>query len=772
MILGKAPSWDDDRYGRPFVGAEGKLLTEALEEAGLEDYYTTHTAKCVPGLKVGKEHIKACAPYLEEEIAEIRPTHILALGNEAVQRLLGKGKVSEIAGKEIWSENYNCWVMATWHPVYILRQMGRIGAWKKDLYRFVRLCKNELAEKPPVNVHLVGADLSFGDFRKMLIERTKRLEPFAFDFETSYFERVHKVTLGDQEFKVKTKNRWWDQDWRAYTVAFAWSKDEAFCLPLDHTESLMGDRSRSLLREIEPYVSGPTTNAIGHNGVLFDSNVWWRVAGYPIFVKYDTMLEAQLNDENRPKRLKWLGGAILGWPDWDIDAKIEHPLGMLAEYNGYDAAATIALHDIQFAQMEDDVKRYYLALEMPKARSVAAIERRGVFVDRKSLDAAIEVTESLMVEARERIPVDNPASPKQVGEWLYDKEGLPVPHESAGGGRSTDRESINELAIHFPQARLIRDFRTHAKRLGTWLLPVREEIALSADGRKHFDYGMLVETGRLSSPYHTTPRDKLVRNIYHAPLGWELVSADESQLEARLVAWASCGFPNDWESPQVMGMLRVFLDWERDIYKEFAAEALRKPLADITKDERQNMGKVPILAMIYKISPEGLQEYAWKVYELRFTIAEARHLWQLFHDMYPEIHRWHEREEKFLKVRGYARSLLGRYRHLPEAVGGGRGAAVQEAIRAGINSPIQGLGSDINETAHILLDRKLDPRRAFVIGSHHDSLQVQTMKSYMSEALMLVHWCYDNAPQALRGLGLDLPPGLLKIEVSVGPWGS
>ena len=772
MVLTSWPGYEEDRAGRPSVGPGGELLREALEEAGLDSYYVTNTVRCNPATqKVTKAHIKACSPYFDEEMEEIKPTHVLALGNEAVQRLLGKGKVSDIAGASAYSEKYACIVVATWNPNYILRQMGRIGAWKSDIYRFVRIVKGDMLEKPPVNVRTVGLDLSFNDFRSMFVDRAKRNEPFAFDFETSVFEEHKAMDMAGREFKVHVRASWWNKHWLAYSCSFSWSGDEAFVLPIDHQESTLGTRAHAFFKEMAPYVSGPDTKAIGHNAALFDANVWWRLGGYPIFVARDTMLQAHLNDENRPKRLKWLGGAILGWPDWDIDATKHHPLAELVEYNGYDTAATFLLDQRQMEIMDPDVRRYFMALEMPKARAVSALMRRGMYVDKRALSTAIEVTTALMKDAEDQIPVENPASSAQIGHWLYDIEGLPIPHTTEGGKPATDKEAINELALRFPQAKLVREFRKHAKRLGTWLLPVQEEIKATVDGRKHFDYKMLVETGRLSSPFHTNPNDALIRGIYHAPPGWELISADYAQIEARIVAWLACGMPNDWNSPQVTGMLRAFLDG-RDIYRELAAMALRKDLADITKEERQGFGKVPTLAMLYKISPEGLQTYAWVNYEIRYSMNEARHLWQLFMDTWSEIPAWHAREERFIRARGYTRTPTGRYRHLPEALGGSRSSATMEAIRAGINAVPQNLASDVNETAHILLEQHLDSRQAMVVGSHHDSLLVQATNVYLNEAVGLVRKYMDRAPRALRGLGLDLPSGLLQTEISIGPWGA
>ena len=752
MILGQSPSYDDDKAGRPLVGSAAKLLNDALVEAGLESYYVTTVAKCFSNnIKITKSHINACSDYLDEEIATIKPTHILALGNEAVQRLLGKGKVTEIAGKEQWSEKYQCWVVAAYHPAFILKQMGRLGSWKADIYRFVHLVKGELLDKPPVDVHMVGLDLSMDDFRSMFIQRCKNEEPFAYDFET-------------------TISPWWSFDWSAYSVSFAWSGTEAFTLPIDHPESLIGDRARSFLKEIQPYAMSPRIPKIGHNGIIFDANVWQRLTGYPIYVNYDTMIEAALIDENRPKRLKWLGGAILGWPDWDIDAKIYHPLNMLSYYNGCDSAATFLLHYIQMEQMDDDIKKYYVTLEMPKARAVQAMMWRGVHVDRKQLAIAKELTIAARDDAARRIPVENPNSSQQIAHWLYDVEKLPVPHETPGGAPSTDRETIISLAERFPQARVIKDYRTHEKRLNTWIEPCEERIAKSLDARDHFDYRVPgPETGRLASNYHTTPNEPLIRNIYSAPAGWSLISSDFSQLEARLAAWEACGRPSNWDNVPPNSMLKAFLDG-RDIYKELAAGLLRKPVEEITPDERQKMGKIPTLAMIYRISPEGFRDYAWKGFELRYSVAEARHIWTLFYTMWPEIKAWHEREDRILRSRGWARTIIGRRRRLPEAMGSGYSAL--EAVNSGINAPIQGLASDINCTAHIILEKKLDLTAAFVVGSQHDSLQIQSKNYYLEEAVRLVRHSMEYAPRALLSLGLDLPVGLLKVEVSVGAWGS
>jgi len=101
LILGEAPGYHEDAEGRPFVGRSGELLAEAMTKVGIKNYYLANTVKCFPGkVKPNHEQVKACSAYLDEEMAAVRPKFILALGNFAIQRLIGRGKITELAGKE------------------------------------------------------------------------------------------------------------------------------------------------------------------------------------------------------------------------------------------------------------------------------------------------------------------------------------------------------------------------------------------------------------------------------------------------------------------------------------------------------------------------------------------------------------------------------------------------------------------------------------------------------------------------------------------------
>lgn len=389
-----------------------------------------------------------------------------------------------------------------------------------------------------------------------------------------------------------------------------------------------------------------------------------------------------------------------------------------------------------------------------------------------------------MAEAAAKIPVDNPGSTRQLCTWLYDVLKLPVLKYTKGGKPSTEEEVIKRLATRYPAARDVLPYRKWQKYLGTYLRPQLARLDASFDGREHSEYrSTSAETGRLASPHHTVPRptenedgswDAFIRPIYTAPPGWLFLQGDYAQIEARLAAWSAAGKPRTRDEVRAFGgMVRAWLDG-RDVYREQAGAALGKPWYDVTKNERQMMGKVPVLAMLYNITPAGLQTYAWREFEIDWTLKQALHHWQTFHRLWPEFRAWHEREMKFLAMRGYTRSEIGRVRRLYAATV--EGYAQHEAFNEGINFPIQSLASDITQQAMLLLDSltlhpvpEFEPR---CVGNHHDALHEEVHDDeYAVTVIDRIGKAMEAAPYALRRLGLQLPHGLIKAELSVGPWG-
>ena len=756
MIVGEAPGRQEDSEGSPFVGPSGRLLQEMLDLVGLTDCYITNTVKCFPNGTPKPAEVKACAPYLDEEIAAVKPKYILCLGNTAMRRVIGPGSVTDKAGKEVWLEAHHAWAMPALHPAAILRSPGLRSAWEADIVRFARLVKGELQEKPPVRVHVARTLEHLGLVAELINIPNRTI---AYDFEA-------------------TPIAWHHKDFRPYSVAFSLDGEKAAVVPLHHKESPFTPAQLDIFfARIKLTMTNPDVCKTAHNAV-YDDLVWYRTAGYLPHVTFDTMLAAHLLDENRPKSLKWLGRTQLGWPDWDIDAKKEHPLEQLAYYNGCDAAATALLRRKLLDELGGShrLRDYLLYLTMPALRAIERIIARGVYVDQQTLAANRIEAGRRIVAAKAEIPVVNPGSTKQLGKWLYEDEKLPILKTTDKGAPSTDEETINLLAWKFPQAKKVLDYRRWTRFVTTYFGPIGEAVDAAWHGRSRFhpEYRTAgTETGRLSSFFHTTPRDPFVRSIFAAPQGHTLVSIDFSQIEARLAAWTAAGKPGSWEEvdPALGGMLLAFREG-RDIYKEMAAAALGKPVAQVTREERQHMGKVPTLAAIYKISAEGLRSYVWVQYQLIWTPAFAAKLHNTFYTLWPEIRRWHDREERLIRARGWTQSAIGRIRRLPEALGADQ-MHVHKAVNSGINMPIQSLASDIMLAALILIDRFLaNTETGAVVGSVHDALLFEVREDALERTLVGAYRLINQAYRYLEPLGLRLPEGLLKSEVTVGPWGT
>jgi uracil-DNA glycosylase family 4 len=742
MVIGINPGYQEDQQDRPFVGPSGGLLKEALRQAGVRKAYLTNTFKCLA--EPDMEYARACRDYLEEELRDVRPAFILALGNIPTQRLLGKGTVGQVAGKEIWSAKYACWVLPAFHPAAILRNRGREPAWRADILRYGRLVRGELV--PPPNTPPVRVDLVSTGHGLEALDRQLRSEPsFSYDFET---------TVGN----------WWDTRFQAYTIAFSFSGLDGVVVPIAHpdVDARWAAGVVKWMQHVTPLMRAGDTTRTAHNG-MFDDLVWFRVTGQLARPTFDTMLALQLLDENAPKSLKWAGRAHLGWPDWDIDARKYHPLEDLYPYNGYDAAATFLLQELLQDRLREDgiLWRYFQALEMPKLRALERLVARGIHVNRQR---AAELFLQAIRErnaADARVPVENPASHPQVARWLYEDLKLPV-IKTGKKHPSTDEATVKTLGLAYPDARLILACRRPRKKISTYFRPANRYTKHSFDGRFHPEMRTTsVETGRLASFFHTIPRDTSVRPIFSAPPGYILVQADYRQIEARLCAWMAAGRPETWEGVDPRCMLWAF-HTGLDIYSDFAGIALHKPITAVTKQERQEMGKVPVLAQLYGMAPEGLRAYAWNVFEILWSEQQATALWRLFRQRYPEFPAWHQFVTARLERRGYTQTPLGRIRRLPDALNGQR-----DAIRSGINAEPQSLASDITVAAMIGLDRA----GLHIVGMIHDALLFQVRVAEAREVLPRIRRGMLQAPVALRAMGLWLPDGLIEVEVSAGPWG-
>lgn len=354
-------------------------------------------------------------------------------------------------------------------------------------------------------------------------------------------------------------------------------------------------------------------------------------------------------------------------------------------------------------------------LELPLVPVLAEMERVGIAVDAPVLEAIADrcSAEVAELETEAHRLAGGPftlGSPKQLGEVLFTRLELPV-QTSGKTGPSTDRTVLAKLRPLHPIVPVIERWRELSKLLSTYLRALPE--AAAGDGRIHPTFSQhTAATGRLSCTNPNlqaipvrTELGREIRAAFVAPPGRQLVSVDYSQVELRILAHL-CREP---------GLVDAFRRGE-DVHRATAAEVLGKDPADVSKDERDR-AKAVNFGIIYGISAFGLSE------QLEIPRDEAQRYIDAYLGRYPQVQAFIEATIAETEERGYARTLLGRQRPIPELRARNRQVR-QLGERLAVNSLIQGSAADIIKVAMIACDRRLrdEGRDAALVLQVHDEL--------------------------------------------------
>jgi DNA polymerase I len=343
----------------------------------------------------------------------------------------------------------------------------------------------------------------------------------------------------------------------------------------------------------------------------------------------------------------------------------------------------------------------------------------------------------------------NMGSPKQIGDILFTKLGLPVKKKTATGAPSTDEEVLQELAADYPLPARILDHRSLAKLKGTYTdkLP----LMVNPDtGRVHTHYAQAVAvTGRLSSndpnlqniPIRT-PEGRRVREAFVAPPGHVILSADYSQIELRIMAHIS-GDP---------GMTRAFAEGE-DIHRATASEVFNVAPALVSAEQRR-YAKTINFGLIYGMGAFGLAQ------SLGIEAKAARDYIERYFARFAGVKRYMEQTKARAAELGYVETLFGRRIYLPE-IRGGNGPRRSGAERQAINAPMQGTAADLIKLAMIAVQGALDreQRATRMVMQVHDELVFEVPEGE-------VDWARAELPRLMAGVAkLSVP---LTAEVGVG----
>ena len=508
-------------------------------------------------------------------------------------------------------------------------------------------------------------------------------------------------------------------------LSFSVEEHEAFYVPIPESR----DEAMHIVEIFKPLYEDEHLLKIGQN-LKYDLEV---LRNYGVELKgpmWDTMIAHYLIQPELRHNMDYMAEIYLNYKTIHIDELIG-PKGKgqrsmrdldptdVYEYACEDADITLQLKN----KLEPELKKYgcenlFYEIEMPLMPVLAEMEMNGVCLDTQSLDETSKQLNSRLQEIEQHIydlagQPFNIASPKQVGEILFDKlKIVDKAKKTKKGQYVTSEEVLQQLRHKHEIVGLILDHRGIKKLLGTYI----EALPKLINPRTHHIHTSfnqtITATGRLSSSDPNLQNipirgedGKEIRKAFIPEPDCLFFSADYSQIELRVMAHLS----GDEH------MIQVFREG-KDLHAATAANIYKKPIDQVTRDERTK-SKRANFGIIYGITVFGLAE------RLDITRDEAKMLIDGYFDTFPQVHEYMEKSKETARQQGYVTTLFGRRRYLPD-INSANSTVRGFAERNAINAPIQGTAADIIKVAMIRIYQRFKKEhiRSKMILQVHDEL--------------------------------------------------
>jgi DNA polymerase-1 len=517
-------------------------------------------------------------------------------------------------------------------------------------------------------------------------------------------------------------------------LSFSVESGEAAYLPLAHDyegapEQVGLERGLALLK---PLLEDKAVSKIGQN-LKYDRNVLLNHDIDLQGIEHDTMLQSYVCDAAANRHdmdalaKKYLDTTTVHFEDIAGKGKKQLTFNQIeidkaSDYAAEDADIALQLHETLWGLLSDEsaLLDIYQNIEMPLLTVLSRVERTGVLVDADMLGVQSQYLAQKMadLEAQAHEAAGEPfnlASPKQIQEILFVKNNIPVIRKTPKGQPSTAEDVLEQLAHDHALPRLILDYRSVSKLKSTYTDKLPEQIN-ERTGRIHTSYHQAVaSTGRLSSADPNlqnipirTEEGRRIRQAFIAPKGYQLMAADYSQIELRIMAHLS-----DDDN------LRAAFEAGLDIHSATAAEVFGLP-QDGVDDESRRAAKAINFGLIYGMSAFGLAR------NLDIPRRDAAEYIDLYFARYPGVKRYMDTTRLNAKHQGYVETVFGRRLYLPD-INSSRQQMRQYAERIAINAPMQGTAADIIKRAMIDVDAWLQKEKidARVIMQVHDELVLE-----------------------------------------------
>ena len=550
-------------------------------------------------------------------------------------------------------------------------------------------------------------------------------------------------------------------------MSFATVEGEAAYLPLSHryADAPAQLPLSEVLAKLKPWLESEGHRKLGQN-LKYDAHILANHGIALAGIAEDTLLESYVLESDKSHDMDSLASRHLGLKTLtyaEVCGKGAKQIGFgevelarATEYAAEDADITLRLHHALSAQLaaEPALAALYRDIELPTARVLFEMERNGVLIDDFLLAQHSEELGRRLHELEQQAHVlagqpFNLGSPKQLGEILFTKLGLPVVKKTATGQPSTDEDVLSQLAEDYPLPKLLLEHRSLAKLKNTYTdkLP---QMVNPRTGRVHTSFSQAVAvTGRLASTEPNlqnipirTPEGRRIRAAFIAPAGHKIVSADYSQIELRIMAHLSGD----------AGLLDAFAKGE-DVHRATAGEIFGVTPIEVTSEQRR-YAKVINFGLIYGMSAHGLAK------NLGIERAAAASYIDRYFARYPGVAAYMERTRSAAKTHGYVETVFGRRLYLPDIRAQQVGRR-QGAERAAINAPMQGTAADLIKKAMIATSAWLKSSgvKSRLILQVHDELVLEVPDDEVASIR-------EQLPKLMAGVAqLSVP---LIAEVGVG----
>lgn len=809
LIVTDTPSKQGAKEGRLIPPASALMLFRKLEKEGFdhEDFQMHPLCLCpydqnaYKNTEKKKIH-KHCRAHFEDFVEDIRPKAILPLGAEAATQAFNKPtKITHVRGLGHMSEEFGVPIFPLMSPGLAVRYAQNEPVLAADCASFGRLADANF-DVDEADDFVTGNYTEIHDLQ-FLIDMAPEI--LSFDTETTglrwYQRGVNVRTYNAAKHKGKS---WFKPRFQILTMQFTVKSGEAFVLVWDHPERPIPEERKPVLRnQLRKLLCNPETLVVGQ-GLKFDNVGLWMSEGIRFQIGGDTAMLCAIHDENLPEKnldilTKIHAPEMAGYADRfnttvDKSRMWECPIQTMIPYGGGDTDAAFRVYEkLEDIVMQDEKNwNHYCQVSIPGLNAMAGLETRGMLVDetgalpefqtfleaevlkqRNSLLAQIhkdikrkhidkmkgDVEKALSLGRQDLIkdvlfyhPKGYRLTPKV---FTKTTEKLPA-HLQEPSCSSKDHLPyfFEDCPFTFELAEYVKD----ATLLNNNVVNFQEKFVVDGMVRPTYflDKAVTRRTSSKDPNGQNFPKRgkkaKMYQKSFIAPDGWVVISCDLSQAELRIAG----DMANDLE------IIRIY-NANGDIHITTACLAMgiteeqfmRLPEKE-RKDWRQK-AKAINFGFIYGMSWRKFMIYAKTQYGVEFSEKEAKLIRVNYFKKYKGLARWHQVVKDYVSKHGQIRSYSGLLRHLPQ-VNSEEEFIQAEAMRQGINSPVQEFGSTLGVISLGRMNEEIDPEYMQVFGFIHDAIYAYVREEHVDWGLKILKgYMQSNDLEGMFGRKMKVP---------------